>query len=93
MKHIKLFEQFVNESNNDSVPLVLTSDQDFEEVKRFLSTDKKAKDLKPHEKFVVQLTGEYGSKDYFTLADIREYNPDDNLVSSDAVLSDDGADF
>lgn len=55
--------------------------------------NKKAKDLKPHEKFVVNVTGEYGSKDYFTLADIREYNPDDNLVSSDAVLSDDGADF
>ena len=54
---------------------------------------KKTKDLKPHERFVIQLTGEYGSKDYFTLTDIREYNPDDNLVSSDTVLSDDGADF
>lgn len=54
---------------------------------------KKAKDLKPHEKFVVNVTGEYGSKDYFTLTDIKEYNADDNLVSSDAVLSDDGADY
>lgn len=55
--------------------------------------NKKSKDLKPHERFVVQLTGEYGCKDYFTLKDVRDYNPDDNLVSSDAVLSDDGADF
>jgi len=55
--------------------------------------NKKSKDLKPHERFVVQLTGEYGCKDYFTLKDIKDYNPDDNLVSSDTVLSDDGADF
>jgi len=55
--------------------------------------NKKSKDLKPHERFVVQLTGEYGCKDYFTLKDIKDYNPDDNLVASDAVLSDDGADF
>jgi hypothetical protein len=39
------FEEFVNESNDDSIPLVLTKNQDFEEVKRLLSTDKKAKDL------------------------------------------------
>ena len=54
---------------------------------------KKPRDLKPHEKFVVQVTGEYGSKDYFTLTDIKEYNADDNLVSSDAVLSEDGGDY
>ena len=45
LKKFKSFEQFINESNDDSVPLVLSKDQDFEEVKRFLSTDKKAKDL------------------------------------------------
>jgi hypothetical protein len=55
--------------------------------------DKKSKDLKPHERFVVNITGEYGCKDFFILKDAKEYNADDNLVASDAVISDDGADF
>ena len=54
---------------------------------------KKPKDLKPHEKFVLNVTGEYGCKDYFIFKDLREYNPDDNLVASDKVISDDGADY
>ena len=54
---------------------------------------KKSKDLKPHERFVLNVTGEYGCKDYFIFKDLREYNSDDNLVASDAVISDDGADF
>lgn len=54
---------------------------------------KKSKDLKPHERFVVNVTGEYGCKDYYTLRDLQEYNPDDNLVASDKALSDDGSDF
>lgn len=54
---------------------------------------KKSKDLKPHERFVVNVTGEYGCKDYYTLRDLQEYNPDDNLVASDKTLSDDGSDF
>ena len=54
---------------------------------------KKTKDLKPHERFVVNVTGEYGCKDYYTLRDIQDYNPDDNLVASDKVLSDDGSDY
>ena len=54
---------------------------------------KKSKDLKPHERFVVNVTGEYGCKDYYTLRDLQEYNPDDNLVASDKTLSDDGSDY
>jgi len=54
---------------------------------------KKSKDLKPHERFVLNVTGEYGCKDFYTLKDLKEYNADDNLVSSDAVISDDGSDF
>lgn len=54
---------------------------------------KKSKDLKPHERFVVNVTGEYGCKDYYTLRDIQEYNPDDNLVASDKALTDDGDDY
>ena len=54
---------------------------------------KKSKDLKPHERFVLNRSGEYGCKDYYTFTDLREYNPDDNLVASDKVISDDGSDY
>jgi len=54
---------------------------------------KKSKDLKPVERFVVNVTGEYGCKDYYTLRDLQEYNPDDNLVASDKAISEDGSDY
>lgn len=54
---------------------------------------KKSKDLKPHERFVINVNGEYGCKDFFILKDLKEYNPDDNLVASDKVISEDGADY
>jgi hypothetical protein len=56
-------------------------------------SQKKSKDLKPHERFVVNLNGEYGCKDYFILKDLVEYNSDDNLVASDKTMSDDGPDL
>jgi len=55
--------------------------------------NKKPKDLKNHEKFVVNVTGEYGCKDYYILKDLQDYNPDDNLVASDAYISEDGDDY
>ena len=54
---------------------------------------KKSKDLKPHERVVITVNGEYGCNDFFILKDLKEYNPDDNLVASDKVISEDGADF
>lgn len=54
---------------------------------------KKSKDLKPHERFVLKVTGEYGCKDFYILKDMKEYNADDNLVASDAVISEDGSDY
>jgi hypothetical protein len=54
---------------------------------------KKSKDLKPVERFVVNVTSEYGCKDYYTFKDLREYNADENLVSSDRVIADDDSDF
>lgn len=54
---------------------------------------KKSKDLKVHERFVVSVTGEYGCRDFYTFKDLRDYNSDDNVVASDAVISDDGADY
>jgi len=54
---------------------------------------KKSKDLKPHERFVINITGEYGCKDYYTFKDIKDYNADDNLVASDKVIADDDMDY
>ena len=55
--------------------------------------NKKPRDLKAHEKFVVNIIGEYGCKDYYTLKDLQDYNADDNLVASDAFISDEGDDY
>jgi hypothetical protein len=55
--------------------------------------NKKPRDLKAHEKFVMNIIGEYGCKDYYTFKEIQDYNPDDNLVASDAYISDDGSDY
>lgn len=54
---------------------------------------KKSKDLKPHERFVINVTGEYGCKDFFTLRELKEYNSDDNLVASDKPIADDDSDY
>ena len=55
--------------------------------------NKKSKDLKPHERFVINVTGEYGCKDFYILKDLKEYNPEDNLVASDKPITDDGGDY
>ena len=54
---------------------------------------KKSKDLKPHERFVVNVTGEYGCRDFYILKDLKEYNSEDNLVASDRTIADDTPDF
>ncbi len=54
---------------------------------------KKTKDLKPQERFVLNVTGEYGCKDFYTFKDIAEYNPGDNFVASDKVIAEDDADY
>lgn len=54
---------------------------------------KKSKELKPHERFAINVTGEYGCKEFFILKDLKEYNADDNLVASDKVMADDDSDF
>jgi len=67
---------------------------DFSQSKSIESLrSKKSKDLKPYERFVLNVTGEYGCKDYYILKDLKDYNPDDNLVASDDVISEDGADY
>lgn len=54
---------------------------------------KKSKDLKPHERFVITVTGEYGCRDYYTFKDLKDYNPNDNLVSSDKTITEEGSDY
>lgn len=54
---------------------------------------KKSKELKPHERFVKDLVGEYGCKEFFILKDLKEYNSDDNLVASDKVIAEDDGDY
>lgn len=54
---------------------------------------KKSRDLKPHERFVVNVTGEYGCKEFYTLKDLKDYNADDNLVASDKPITTDGDDY
>ena len=48
--------------------------------------EKKTKDLKPVEKFVINVTGEYGCKDFYVFKDLKEYNPSENVVTTDKVV-------
>lgn len=54
---------------------------------------KKSRDLKPHERFVLNVTGEYGCRDFYLLKDLKEYNSEDNFAASNAAISTDGADY
>jgi len=55
---------------------------------------KKSKDLKPHERFVLKVTGEYGCKDFYILRDIQDYTSEDNLVASnDTKIDDEDGDY
>jgi hypothetical protein len=51
------------------------------------------KELKPYERFVLNVVGEYGCKEYYTFKDLHDYDPASNLVESNAFISDDGGDF
>lgn len=50
---------------------------------------KKSKELKAHERFVVNITGEYGCRDFYSLKELREYNSLENMTASDKVISSD----
>lgn len=55
---------------------------------------RKPKDLKPHERLVVQMSdSEHGCKDSYFFGDIKDYDPNDFLVASDAPISSDGSDY
>jgi len=55
-------------------------------INRVLKTQ--LKDLPLHEKFMANVLGEYGCKDYFILREDEDYDPENDLVTSNsAVLS------
>lgn len=54
---------------------------------------RKSAELKMHERFIVNATGEYGCKDYYTFKELHDYDPEANLVESDKVIAADSADF
>jgi hypothetical protein len=54
---------------------------------------RKTAELKMHERFIVNATGEYGCKDYYTFKELHDYDPDSNLVESDKVIATDDAAF
>lgn len=51
------------------------------------------KDLSTVEKFVKEVTGEYGCRDYYRFRELEKYDPEMNVATSDKVISDDGSDF
>jgi len=52
------------------------------------------KDLKPHERFAIQIAdSEYGCKDFWILKDLQEYDPNMNIVASNVPISETGSDY
>lgn len=67
-------------------------DYNNQEVIRSLSF-KKPKDLKMHERFVLNVVGEYGCKDFYTFKEIHDYDPSMNIVETDKSFSTEGSDY
>lgn len=63
-----------------------------EELLRELGA-KKSKDLKTHEKFVVNVTGEYGCKSFYKLKELEEYKPEENLAASNKPLEESDSNY
>jgi len=61
------------------------SNSDYDNAKVLDGLNKKVK-LEYFEKFIVQLTGEYGTKEFFKLKPLAEYNPDDNIANSSNTI-------
>lgn len=53
---------------------------------------KKPKELKAWERFALNVTGDYGSKDFFSLKELHDYDPSENITSgNDPIASDDSS--
>lgn len=55
--------------------------------------DKKSKKLRAHERFVLNVTGDYGCKDFYVLEDLKEYDPSENIVATDEPMTEHGSDY
>jgi len=53
-------------------------------------SSKPSKDLKPHERFVLNASGEYGCKDIYSFKPIADFVPGEHLASTDDVAGGDG---
>jgi len=51
----------------------------------------KTQGLKIHERFVKNVTGDYGCKDVYSLKPLSEYSAEDHLVASDEAMGGEGA--
>jgi len=49
----------------------------------------KEEKLKPHEKFALDITGDYGCKDIYSLKPLHDYDATQHLVASDDAISED----
>ncbi len=55
---------------------------------------KAPKDLKPHERFVLSISGEYGTRNYYLFKDLQPYDASKNLVSTNnPILTEDSPDY
>ena len=91
----KVYQRIYNKAflNPYTMKFFRAVDYDDEDVIDRLKA-KKYSTLKPYEKFVVDVKdGTYGCKDFYKLKDMKPYNPEDNIVASDAVLSSDSPDY
>jgi len=67
---------------------------DYDKTEVIEALKKKAnKDLKPHERFVLNVKGEYGSKNSHVLKDLKEFKPEDFIVTGDKVIQEDDASY
>ena len=91
---VKEYQNVYNKAflSNYSLKQFRLIDYDKSDVQSSLKR-KQPKELKAHERFVINVTGEYGCKDFFILKDMKEYDASDNIAASNAVISEDGADY
>jgi len=84
-----IYEEFLPVYNLKSFQNI---DYSSEKVRDVLS-QKESKELKYVERFVLGIYGEYGSKNFFDLKEMRVYNSTMNLAASNEVFSTDDADY
>ena len=63
---------------------------DFTDPEVLAKVQNKVKDLKPHERFIKNASGEYGCKDIYSFKPLSEYNAADHLMATDEAMGGDG---